>query len=227
MGQATEFNLEKALEDFISTVNSGNLLSETDKDELRDHLTLEFSSLTELGLTEEEAFLISLKRFGYAELVQAEYQKAKPGKRIFQLLVFSIVAIFSIKTVLNIMTISSLSVAVIVQKLSLIDFGLYIKWGDVGVQVLTLFMAILIGFIVLQRADLSRIKNLWPIPVAFISSELLRVFMFYYSIPVIDVSSIGSIQLHYSLIVAGMATLGVLASSWMMYKHQNLSMSFL
>ena len=177
MEERNEFDLDLALQEFVDSLNPNELLSDVDKDELRDHVYLEMDSLKELGLSEEEAFIISQKRFGKSELIQEEYHKAKPEKRWFQFLFSAVMVVFGLKTIFNLMSITSLSTLVALKELFQINIGLYIKWIDLGIKIFTLLISLLAGGLIIRRAISGKIKFLWPIPTAFLISESIRVLL--------------------------------------------------
>ena len=69
------FDLEKNIHDWSDCLRSHGHFKETDIIELESHLLDEIEDLIHAGLSEEEAFLISVKRFGNTHSVSREYSK--------------------------------------------------------------------------------------------------------------------------------------------------------
>ena len=69
------FDLEKNIHDWSDYLRSHGHFKETDIVELESHLQDEIEDLIHAGLSEEEAFLISVKRFGNTHSVSREYSK--------------------------------------------------------------------------------------------------------------------------------------------------------
>ena len=226
MEQSTEFDLEFELQGFLNSVNPDGVLSDIDQDELRDHLYLDIESLEHSGLTTEEAFIISQKRFGNTELIHEEYRKANPQKRIIQYLVSAVALIFGVKMIFNLMTISSFSTLMVVKSFANSKLDFYLTWGDLGVQVFTLLISLIAGVFIFKKIFSGKIKSLWPIPVSFLLSEVIYRLMYSFTLPVIAPDLIGNTHFNHTLIVLSVTILSVFASFWMIFTHRNLKLKF-
>ncbi|MCX8131408.1 MAG: permease prefix domain 1-containing protein [Clostridia bacterium] len=74
------FELESNIRAWSDNLRSGGNLKETDILELESHLRDEIEDLTKAGLSEDEAFLISLKRLGSINKLSSEYSKVNTEK---------------------------------------------------------------------------------------------------------------------------------------------------
>ena len=72
------FNLHKAIEQYIQEINCRELLRRDESDEIFDHLLSDSEELMADGLSEQEAFTMSVERFGVSELISIEYGKTRP-----------------------------------------------------------------------------------------------------------------------------------------------------
>lgn len=81
------FDLELNISSWCDYLRSSGKLSEDDVLELENHLREQIDELTESGLDEEEAFLISVKRLGNVNLISEEYSKVNTENLWKQLLV--------------------------------------------------------------------------------------------------------------------------------------------
>jgi hypothetical protein len=69
------FDLEENVQSWCDYLRARGTLEETDVLELESHLRDQIDDLTGRGLSEEEAFLISVKRLGSVNLISEEYSK--------------------------------------------------------------------------------------------------------------------------------------------------------
>lgn len=69
------FDLELNISSWSDRLRSGGKLGEDDVLELENHLREQIDELLDKGLTEDEAFLISVKRLGNVNLISEEYSK--------------------------------------------------------------------------------------------------------------------------------------------------------
>jgi hypothetical protein len=73
--EAGYFNLQSEIENYLKRLQIKGNLSHNDAMEIETHIRDGVDSLTDKGLSEEEAFLITLKRTGNAETLSEEYNK--------------------------------------------------------------------------------------------------------------------------------------------------------
>ncbi len=76
---STDFNLQHAIDAYISNINNQGSLTNTDAMELTAHLYDATADLQQNNLTEEEAFLIACKRLGKESVLTEEYGKVNPS----------------------------------------------------------------------------------------------------------------------------------------------------
>ena len=69
------FELSKAILQWRRSFQKGCSLSTDRIDELESHLRESVSELNRKGLSEEESFVVAMKRLGYAQTLDAEFQK--------------------------------------------------------------------------------------------------------------------------------------------------------
>ena len=69
------FDLEFNIHSWSDHLRAGGHLKEIDIVELEDHLRDEIDDLAKSGLTQDEAFLISVKRLGNVNTISQEYSK--------------------------------------------------------------------------------------------------------------------------------------------------------
>ena len=79
---ATSFNMEQAIEKHIATLASAGTLLPDDVKELTSHLMEAVATLTQQGLSEEEAFIIATKRLGTRQQLANEYGKVNPSMQV-------------------------------------------------------------------------------------------------------------------------------------------------
>ncbi len=75
------FDLNKAISHWRATMDAQPNIHNSDLDEFEDHVREEIQVLIPVGLTEEEAFLISSRRLGSPEVLSDEFAIADPGRR--------------------------------------------------------------------------------------------------------------------------------------------------
>lgn len=81
------FDLELNINSWCDFLRSSGKLDEGDVIELENHLREQIDELIENGLSEDEAFLISVKRLGNVNMISEEYSKVNTEKFWKQLLV--------------------------------------------------------------------------------------------------------------------------------------------
>ncbi|MEL7532051.1 MAG: hypothetical protein AAFN10_12110 [Bacteroidota bacterium] len=224
MEQSAEFDLDLAIQHFLDSYNANGILSAIDRDELLDHLYAETQDLINNGLTAEEALLISQKRLGEAEVITAEYQKARPWTRLAQLLAFAFILMFGLKLILNLMQIVSLSATILISQFLPEQLNSFLQWGDLPLQIACLIIALGIGGILLRRIASSKIKSLWPVPLTYLISEIARFATVMLATQQIGPASYGQLSLNGAYLMWGMGALGVILVLGMLIRHRNLSL---
>ena len=73
------FDLKTAISNWRKDLAHNESLSPTDIDEMQNHLSDEINNLTEMTLSEEEAFLIATRRLGDSTSIAAEFAKVNCG----------------------------------------------------------------------------------------------------------------------------------------------------
>lgn len=227
MEQSTKFNLNLALNHYLNALNSNRIISRAEQDELYDHLYSETETLQKLGLTPEESFMISQKRFGKAELINSEFQKAKPWARVVQFLSTAIIFVFGIRLIFNLVSITSISTTIILSKFSTFDIPNYLKWGDLGLQAMSLIVSLMIAMILLKKTLEGKARNLWLIPITFLLSEIIRMFMLsFFASTIMTPSTFGRISLNSGYIYFGITLIGVIFSCLILARNRKLTVQF-
>jgi hypothetical protein len=76
--EARHFDLQSGIRNYLSKLHLDGNLSRNDEMELESHIRDGVDSLAKTGLSEEEAFLITVKRTGHATILSEEYNKVNP-----------------------------------------------------------------------------------------------------------------------------------------------------
>ncbi|MEJ7557947.1 MAG: permease prefix domain 1-containing protein [Pedobacter sp.] len=71
----SNFDLKQAIDDYISLINQQGSITNSDKNELTNHLHDSTEAMIKQGLSEEESFIIACKRIGGVEVLTEEYSK--------------------------------------------------------------------------------------------------------------------------------------------------------
>ncbi len=80
--------LDDGVQQWRASLARGRVIDSADLDELEEHLRDQAEDLTESGLSEDEAFLIALKRLGAADRLTAEFAR-EHGDRLWKHLVLA------------------------------------------------------------------------------------------------------------------------------------------
>ena len=80
--------LDEGVQQWRASLARGRVIDATDLDELEEHLRDQAEDLTASGLSEDEAFLIALKRLGAADRLTAEFAR-EHGDRLWKHLVLA------------------------------------------------------------------------------------------------------------------------------------------
>jgi|GEM_PF-830469 len=93
---ATQFELEKAIKQHVASISTHGSLTGSDVKELTAHLLDTTEGLIQQGLSEEEAFIIAIKRLGPERQLAAEYEKLNPSvkaNRVWAYLLFGFIGL--------------------------------------------------------------------------------------------------------------------------------------
>lgn len=77
--EPTTFNIQFAIDTYISRINNQGSITNADAMELTAHLYDATAALQQNNLTEEEAFIIACKRLGTVKILTDEYSKVNPS----------------------------------------------------------------------------------------------------------------------------------------------------
>ncbi|MEM6348330.1 MAG: permease prefix domain 1-containing protein [Bacteroidota bacterium] len=224
MEQSSEFDLDLAIQHQLDAYNAQGMLSPIDRDELLDHLYEQTQDLMRQGLSTEEAFLISQKRLGTAEVLSSEYQKARPWTRLVQFFAFAIIFLFGLKMMLNLMQIVSLSASVLVNQFLPEQLSLFLEWGDVSLQIASIIIALVVASRLIKRISASKLKNLWPVLLTYLISEIARFTMVMIATQNLGITSYSQLSINLSYMMWGMRAIGMLFVLGMLIRHRNLSL---
>ena len=86
-GRIQMFDLEESVKSWCDYLRARGTLEETDVLELESHLRDQIDDLTRSGLSEEEAFIIGVKRLGSVSQISEEYSKVNTDNLWKQLLI--------------------------------------------------------------------------------------------------------------------------------------------
>lgn len=175
MAPTKPFDLRIEVDTYVNRLDNNLLLNIEESDELRDHFHCQVEELTELGLSEAEAFEVSKMRFGERQLIQTEFHKAKPMKMIYRYITVGLLLFFSFRLIEVLISHCSAIMFILIDKLyvplkiaNLIDIGLK------GSLLLILFTAIYFG---MKRGKISK-WLLWSIPVMSILGQVSVPMLF-------------------------------------------------
>jgi len=86
-GATSENNLEAQIDAWRRYVRGRQVVSPADSDELEDHLRARIEELTDSGLSEDEAFLVAVKRIGSLDALTREFAREHSDRLWKQLVV--------------------------------------------------------------------------------------------------------------------------------------------
>lgn len=169
MAPAKPFDLRIEVDTYVNRLDNNLLLNGEETDELRDHFHCQVEELSELGLSEAEAFEVSKMRFGERQLIQTEFHKAKPMKIIYRYLMVGLLLLFSLELIEALIAYCSAFMFILIDQLhvsfqtaSIIDLGIK------GSLLVSLSFCI---YFRLKRGTISK-WLLWFIPVMSIVAQL-------------------------------------------------------
>ena len=84
--EGARISLEEGIAEWRSYLRRRQAIHSVDADELEDHLRSQASALVEAGLTEDEAFLIAVKRIGELDALSREFAR-EHSERLWKRLV--------------------------------------------------------------------------------------------------------------------------------------------
>ncbi|MDB6171597.1 MAG: hypothetical protein JWL59_908 [Chthoniobacteraceae bacterium] len=95
------FNLNHAIEGWREKLVHSPVFRDGNLDELESHLSDSIEDLQSRGLTEEEAFMVAIKRLGTADALAAEFKKINPHAIWFERLVWMLIGLQAWELVLR------------------------------------------------------------------------------------------------------------------------------
>jgi hypothetical protein len=199
MEDRTKFDLEKSIEDWKSSLLRGNNMSLDNITELEVHLQDEISGLQNIGLSEEECFLVAKKRMGATEELTTEYGKVNRGIFIVNRIMPYLKGILLYVSFLTIAKLLTNISALIVSKV-----GINVEYLN-SLSIGSLFFLTSILFVVTYM----KYKNIYldiskgiSIPV-LVSLIIIGKLLTFLTIPTltnsIGVSSFGTLQMNFSI----------------------------
>ena len=222
METESKFDLDLAIRQHLAAINTKELLSTEDKDELADYLFSETEHLQGLGLSKSEAFLVSKHRLGTEQELVQEYQKAKPWVGIRNFLFTGFLFGLGAKFMFNSMVISSLGAKVLLTKLPLREVNLH-GWHDIVLQISCLFSLGLFVIWLIKTASSKLDKRyLYFIPAAMLVSEIGRMALIPQAFHSIGMSEFGHTQANTYGLTAFLMFAGVLGVCWAISRKQQL-----
>jgi len=234
MESTNSFDLDAAIGQYISQVDSAEILSEEEKDQIYDHFRNEAASLQGSGLNTEESFFVAKMRFGDSSTIQKEFARVKPWNSFLQIISIAVVLVMGIKLILNVAQAISFLVVLALKELSNNSIKAYLNIGDWIVQGFLITILFYLGYS-LVKVRVKHIKHLWPIPVMFILSEgISRIVLYtifndrdFTAKSTLYESSDGYIfYLNSVYIYAIVIGATIIASLWVIYRNRNQRIEF-
>ena len=219
MERSSHFDLNREISQYLAQINAHHLLSRSEEDELTDHLMCEIESLEAVGLSTEEAFFLGQKRLGHTDLVQSEYQKAKPWSRVLQLFTLGLLFIFGIKFALNMIRIVSTACILLVSnysEINLLEYG----WLDLIFKSSVMLGALLVIALIIKKSLQRSVKVLWIIPLIFLISEIIGIIIIPYSYNLLETELFAKNQMHYSYIYFVFGIAAVIIACWGIWQNR-------
>ncbi|MGB3589629.1 MAG: hypothetical protein WBA23_23990 [Tunicatimonas sp.] len=226
MEPTNSFDLSKAIGQYVSQVNSANILSGEEKDQLHDHFYSETASLQDSGLNAEEAFLVAKMRFGDASTIQKEFAKVKPWNNFIQTVLMAVVLVLGIKLVLNVAKMLSFLLLIALQKFSTTNIEDYLNTSDWILQVGLTTILFYFSYIICTKARVTHIKHLWPAPVLFLLSEVANRAVTVVFFDTVDTRTMTTYYIHSVYIYLGVGSIIIVASLWILYRNKDQRIRF-
>ena len=163
------FDLEKQIGLWRHHLQLRGSLSESDIDELESHLRDEMDDLKKSGLSDDEAFLLSVKRLGNIDMISREYSKVNTENVWKQLILVRAAHNYG---EIALVTVLCLIAGTLTKLPELFGHEPFTEGGEIYIRNLALFILPFISFYFIWK--LSAKKSVWlPVLIAVLASLLL------------------------------------------------------
>lgn len=176
MEYPTKFDLQVAVQTYISAIDRNRLLDQDEREELFDHLMLETESLLEGGLTEEEAFTVSKLRFGESALISQQYEQVKPFAAVRKYILSGIMLFFIITGFSSVLQIFSLGSLALFHEWNLSNS--ITRYLDLGAKMMVFGFFLTYAFARIKRNQVLKKYEFWLVPLLGLLSPLLSGIAF-------------------------------------------------
>ena len=220
MENRTEFNLDKSITIWKSQLSKNSNFTGDNINELESHLLDEIQGLNEIGLNNEESFLVASKRIGTVEQLTIEFSKV--NRKVYfrsRILPFlkGILAFIAFMTVTELLTNTSVLIG---NKLEL--NGNQFNWLSIGVLI---FLS-LIPFIVFynkykkEKFNMRIITNIPFLVITIVITKLLTIFsLISLTHNTIGIENFGILRVNFSVFELSFVVLILIVSSILFYSN--------
>lgn len=174
MEQPGKFNLRLKIASFIDDINYDKVMNKTDQDELSDHFYSEIEGLKKAGLNDREAFEVCRLRFGDVDLIEQEYQKARPRKSLLGKLFIGATFFFGFQFVTSLFRIINSSILVFIYKNYELNIDAIILYPSIAIASMSIVAPL--AYYIFKKFR-HKTSLLWTIPilssVVFVGERML------------------------------------------------------
>ncbi|WP_158977362.1 permease prefix domain 1-containing protein [Cellulophaga sp. L1A9] len=217
MENRTEFSIDKSIINWKSQLSKKVNFTGDNINELESHLLDEIQGLKELGLNDEESFLVAIQRLGSIDQLTSEFSKVNQ-KVYFRSMVLpylkGILMFIAFMTITELLTNTSI---LLVDKLGLNDS--YYNWVSIGLLIsLSIFPFAL--FYKKYKNENFNMRNFTNIPILVITIIVAKFLTIYSLITLthsIEISSFGITRMNFGYFELFLATTILIASSVIFY----------
>ncbi len=215
MANRTSFDLNKSMSQWKHTISKELYFTKANIDELECHLLDEINNLNELGLSNEESFLLATRRIGEIKFLGSEYRKVNKKVYFINKILPYLKGILIFLAFTKSFTLLTTGAAAISQKL-----GIDLVYLNAVSIVSLIIITIAVSILVLKAYKLGEFatKSIQiPILVGIVLiSEGLTIFIRKVFITTIGITHFGQLQLNLSIygiiIIFGIMVLSCIAS---------------
>lgn len=217
MENRTEFSIDKSIINWKSQLSKKVNFTGDNINELESHLLDEIQGLKELGLNDEESFLVAIQRLGSIDQLTSEFSKVNQ-KVYFRSMVLpylkGILMFIAFMTITELLTNTSI---LLVDKLGLNDS--YYNWVSIGLLIsLSIFPFAL--FYKKYKNENFNMRNFTNIPILVITIIVAKFLTIYSLITLthsIEISSFGITRMNFGYFELFLAATILIASSVIFY----------
>lgn len=220
MENRTEFNLDKSIYIWKSQLSKKSNFTADNINELESHLLDEIQGLTEIGLNNEESFLVASKRIGTIEQLTTEFSKV--NRKVYfrsKILPFlkGILAFIAFMTITEVLTNTS---ALIADKLALNDNQL--NWLSISVLIFLSIIpfAVFLNKYLKEKFNMRIITNIPFLVITIVITKLLSIIsLISLTHNSIGPENFGILRLNFSVFELSFVVLILIVSSILFYAN--------